>query len=84
MLRGNFTHFCVLILFLNSLHVFYDIALSCAPFSLLSYQCCSSWLSITNYRLDAESRDLRDLESQGPWAVVSRAQRGHYQGPEAL
>ena len=23
-------------------------------------------------RLDAESRDLRDLESRGPWAVVSR------------
>ena len=27
----------------------------------------------STYRLDAESRDLRDLESRGPWAVVSRA-----------
>jgi len=26
----------------------------------------------------AESRDLRYLETRGPWAVASRAQRGRY------
>ena len=28
-------------------------------------------IKCNKYRLDAESREIRDLESQGPWAVAS-------------
>ena len=32
----------------------------------------STCVKLFKYKLDTESRELRDLESQGPWAVAFR------------
>ena len=41
-------------------------------------------LHVYNYRLVTASKDLWYLVNPRTWAVVSRAQRGHYYMPEGL
>ena len=44
----------------------------------LAYNTCIYIIYIHVSRLYAESMEIRDIESRGPWAVAFRAQRGRY------